>query len=247
MPMRRLLQKQLQFCWFPDPVSEIAEDSMTRARLVVVLTLLVSAAAAAYFTLLFVDNVSVAVQWRPVPPKAPVRGIIPRYDWAAVDIACFATLIPAVGMALIALGWLRVLLPHSDRGSRDFPFFAGHQSIIIATGLMGAVFGIIMVAYLPLGGEKDNIENLMVALRTALFSTLVALAWVYMIVPWVQPLMRAAYSRWATGEVEETISVEDVLRPLSEQLAILTDITHTATTQVVAMGNGAVLATDKLV
>jgi hypothetical protein len=82
---------------------------------------------------------------------------------------------------------------------------------MVSLGLMGTVWGLIMIGYLP---DLENLEltGLIGALRTALFSTLVALIWVYIVVlRIIRPAVRL-YARKTFKQSPSQISVAALQR-----------------------------------
>lgn len=158
-----------------------------------------SAALAVLSALAFVNNVSVVAAWRraftecngdaSAMPES-FCGIMPALDWTAVDYSCVSTFIPFLGFAFLAISLLR-----SMRGAKadpaTFPFFASYDRLNVALGLVGTLWGIIMIGYYDM--ETVTMSSLMSCLHTALFSTLVAVVWVYVVVhPVLVPLARSA-------------------------------------------------------
>jgi hypothetical protein len=112
-------------------------------------------------------------------------GLFPRLDLFAIDHSTVATFVPFFGFTW--LSWVSYKLFQRTKSNttmplkKEFPFFQGYNEWMVSLGLMGTVWGLIMIGYLP---NLDNLKltGLIGALRTALFSTLVALFWVYIIV-----------------------------------------------------------------
>ena len=115
------------------------------------------------------------------------QGLFSFLDWTTVDASTVTTLIPFMGFLLIWNGFLHV------RTGDEWPFFPGYDRLNIALGLLGTVWGIILVGYYP--SETISIQALMHCLHTAMFSTLVAVAWVMVIIPalirpWLQTIRK---------------------------------------------------------
>ena len=92
------------------------------------------------------------------------------------------------------------------------PFFPGYDRFNLALGLLGTIWGIILVGYYP--AEQITIAALMRCLHTAMFSTLVAVAWVMVLMPAaVLPLLLIFIFAFAVSldvnELAVGISVED--------------------------------------
>lgn len=111
-------------------------------------------------------------------------GLWPSLDWSTVDASTVTTLIPFFGFLLILHGLLRV------DGREEWPFFPGYERLNIALGLLGTIWGIILVGYYP--DDQINVTALIrCCLHTAMFSTLMAVAWVMVVLPAVvMPVMR---------------------------------------------------------
>ena len=115
------------------------------------------------------------------------QGLFSFLDWTTVDASTVTTLIPFMGFLLIWNGLLHV------RTGDEWPFFPGYDRLNIALGLLGTVWGIILVGYYP--SETISIQALMHCLHTAMFSTLAAVAWVMVIIPalirpWLQTIRK---------------------------------------------------------
>lgn len=149
--------------------------------------------------LAWINNITVSLQWDPSQIGKEYEGLFPWLDWAAVDFSTASTSIPLLGLVLIAVGVVRICRPHEGKAPRCFPFFREYNEFTIAGGLIGTVIGLIMVGYYQ--QKQIELEDLMICMRTALYSTLVALVWVFLVVIWVQPLMRRWYDRTAAGVV----------------------------------------------
>ena len=72
----------------------------------------------------------------------------------------------------------------------DFPFFRGSDQLNVALGLLGTLWGIIVIGYFKL--DTVTMADLMQCLHTALFSTLAAVVWVFLI---DRPLVRPYFTR----------------------------------------------------
>lgn len=170
--------------------------------------LAVSAAFSVLTTLAFANNLVAIVRWwraflaadgdsSAFPARA--NGFIPWLDWSAVDYSAVTTFIPALGCVSLTCALVRMA-----RGRRapvaDFPFFRGSDQLNVALGLFGTLWGIIVIGYYRL--DTVSMADLMQCLHTALFSTLTAVVWVFMI---DRPLLRPYFTR-LLGEagLEET-------------------------------------------
>ena len=148
--------------------------------------------------LAFVNNVVALVRWwtaflaaggdtTDVPAHVP--GCFAWLDWSAVDYSAVTTFIPLLGFTCMAVAAGRML-----RGRRmaagDFPFFRGSDQLNVALGLFGTLWGIIVIGYFKL--DTVQMADLMQCLHTALYSTLMAVVWVFMI---DRPLVRPFFTR----------------------------------------------------
>ena len=148
--------------------------------------------------LAFVNNVVALVRWwraflaaggdtTGVPAHAP--GCFAWLDWSAVDYSAVTTFIPFLGFTCMAVAAGRIL-----RGRRaaagDFPFFRGSDQLNVALGLFGTLWGIIVIGYFKL--DTVTMADLMQCLHTALFSTLMAVVWVFLV---DRPLVRPFFAR----------------------------------------------------
>ena len=148
--------------------------------------------------LAFVNNVVAIVRWwrafgaaggdtAGVPAHVP--GCFAWLDWSAVDYSAVTTFIPFLGFLCMTVAAGRML-----RGRRmaagDFPFFRGSDQLNVALGLFGTLWGIIVIGYFKL--DTVTMADLMQCLHTALFSTLMAVVWVFML---DRPLIRPFFTR----------------------------------------------------
>ena len=174
----------------------------------------------------FANNVAAIVRWwrgflasggdgSAIPAK--VSGVVPWLDWSVVDYSAVSTLIPALGFLSIALSLLKLLRGHRMPPG-DFPFFKGSDQLNIALGLFGTLWGIIVIGYFKL--DTVSMADLMQCLHTALFSTLVAVVWVFML---DRPLLRPYFTRLLleanlaeTDESDLSAAVERLVRRLDE-------------------------------
>jgi hypothetical protein len=141
-------------------------------------------------------------------------GPIPALDWSAVDFSTVSTFIPFFGFLMITLGFLRII--RGQKGfSEDFPFFCAYDRISVSLGLIGTLWGIIIIGYYPI--ESIKMSVLMMCLHTALFSTLIAVAWVFIVVLMIVKPFMQWWSLIVAGEQpgavgEDLISVLESLK-----------------------------------
>ena len=158
----------------------------------------VSLALSVLAGLAFINNVVAIVRWwraflaaggdtAGVP--AHVSGCFTWLDWSAVDYSAVTTFIPFLGFACMAVATGRMLRGKRMRAG-DFPFFRGSDQLNVALGLFGTLWGIIVIGYFKL--DTVTMADLMQCLHTALFSTLMAVVWVFMI---DRPLVRPYFTR----------------------------------------------------
>lgn len=118
-----------------------------------------------------------------------VEGCMGWLNWSAVDYSAVTTLIPVIGLSCCLRGLWR--LRRGDAiDEQEFPFFKGSDQLHIALGLFGTLWGIIVIGYYQL--ESVTMGDLMQCLHTALFSTLTAVVWVFLI---DRPLLRPYFQR----------------------------------------------------
>lgn len=166
------------------------------------LLLLVMFAASVVATLAFVNNVVVLVDWwrsfiaagGNSAAMEPHHGCIGWLDWSAVDYSAVTTFIPMLGFWCMTAGLYRIVRRRRVR-VEDFPFFRGSDQFNVALGLFGTLWGIIVIGYFDL--TTVSMADLMQCLHTALFSTLMAVVWVFMI---DRPLVRPLFARMLTSD-----------------------------------------------
>lgn len=160
--------------------------------------LVVCAAATVFCALAFVNNVAAIVQWwtaflaaggdsASVAAKMP--GFIPWLAWSAVDYSAVTTFIPMLGFLCMTVSLARMVAGRRMRAG-DFPFFRGSDQLNVALGLFGTLWGIIVIGYFRL--DTVTMADLMQCLHTALFSTLMAVVWVFLV---DRPLVRPYFTR----------------------------------------------------
>lgn len=182
---------------------------------------LLNAALAAAAGLAFVNNVSVVARWGRAFREAGgdaaqmperISGVMPAFDWAAVDYSCVSTFIPFFGFLLVAVGYLRIMLGRRCDAER-FPFFRSYDQLNVALGLVGTLWGIIMIGYYDM--ETVTMANLMTCLHTALFSTLVAVVWVFLVEhPVILPLARGVLAQAGLVNDDDDKALDAVLDDL---------------------------------
>ena len=156
------------------------------------------AAATAFCALAFVNNIVAIVNWwraflaaggdsSAFSAKAP--GAISWLDWTAVDYSAVTTFIPTLGFLCMTVSLARMAKGRRFRVG-DFPFFRGSDQLNVALGLFGTLWGIIVIGYFKL--DSVTMADLMQCLHTALFSTLMAVVWVFLI---DRPLVRPYFTR----------------------------------------------------
>ena len=120
---------------------------------------------------------------------AKASGLLPWLDWAVVDYSAVTTFIPMLGFLCMTLSLFRMVRGRRARVG-DFPFFRGSDQLNVALGLLGTLWGIIVIGYFKL--DTVTMADLMQCLHTALFSTLAAVVWVFLI---DRPLVRPYFTR----------------------------------------------------
>ena len=172
--------------------------------------LVLCAAATAFCALAFANNVVAIAQWwsaflaaggdsSSVAAKMP--GFIPWLTWSAVDYSAVTTFIPMLGFLCMTLALGRIVAGRRVR-AENFPFFRGSDQLNVALGLFGTLWGIIVIGYFRL--DTVTMADLMQCLHTALFSTLTAVVWVFLIDrPLVRPYFARLLERSGLAETDE--------------------------------------------
>ena len=172
--------------------------------------LVLCATATAFCALAFANNVVAIAQWwsaflaaggdsSSVAAKMP--GFIPWLTWSAVDYSAVTTFIPLLGFLCMTLALGRIVAGRRIR-AEDFPFFRGSDQLNVALGLFGTLWGIIVIGYFRL--DTVTMADLMQCLHTALFSTLTAVVWVFLIDrPLVRPYFARLLERSGLAETDE--------------------------------------------
>ena len=167
-------------------------------------------AATVFCALAFANNVVAIVQWwsafiaaggdsSSVAAKMP--GFLPWLSWSAVDYSAVTTFIPTLGFLCMTCALGRMLARRRARAG-DFPFFRGSDQLNVALGLFGTLWGIIVIGYFRL--DTVTMADLMQCLHTALFSTLMAVVWVFLVDrPLVRPYFTRLLERSGLAETDE--------------------------------------------
>jgi len=166
------------------------------------------------------NNISVSRQWNPNDAyTTEYHGSLTALDWTgikfskffdevSVDFSTATTFIPFFGLLLITVGFKKIINAKEGEQFPDyFPFFRSFNAAVIALGLIGTVWGLIMIGYGNL--ENFDLARLTNALHTSLFSTLIALVWVFILVNPVSKFMQWLWYSY-TGQ--------QVIRPTSENI-----------------------------
>ena len=174
-----------------------------------------------FAALAFFNNVVIALQWDPSTHNKVYQGPIHRLDWSAVDFSTVTTFIPFYGLLMVAIGFLRAgkgKKPCSDY----FPYTKNYNAITVNLGLIGTVWGLIMVGYYE--PKSISMMDLIYCLRTALYSTLMALVWVFLLViPIIRPLMQRWYGFVTGCRVGPSQSVKDIKAAVENLGALLNE------------------------
>jgi hypothetical protein len=174
------------------------------------LSAVIAAAGSALFGILWLNNLVSALRYHQLllsgadnlAVSALAPGLWPALDWSAVDVSTITTFIPFFGFVLILHGLLRI------RHNEEWPFFYGYDRLNIALGLIGTIWGIILVGYYP--ADQISIASLMRCLHTAMFSTLAAVLWVMVLIPAVVKPWLDAVRRAECGRITEADSFTEV-------------------------------------
>ncbi len=170
--------------------------------------------------LAFFNNCVVIVRWwraffaaggdTTIMAETKIVGCLPWLDWTAVDHSAVTTFIPMLGFFFMTLSVWRLMCGKRVRGE-DFPFFKGSDQLNVALGLFGTLWGIIVIGYFNL--DTVGMTDLMQCLHTALFSTLMAVVWVFMIDrPLVRPFFLKLLDRTGLAETDDGDLAEAVDR-----------------------------------
>lgn len=186
---------------------------------------MVVAAFAVFSTLAFINNLVAIVHWwrafaqaggdtSAIPAHA--SGCIGWLDWTAVDYSSVTTFIPFLGSIFLVRAVWRIF-KRRPMVVDDFPFFRGSDQFNIALGLFGTLWGIIVIGYFKL--DTVQMSDLMQCLHTALFSTLMAVVWVFLL---DRPLIRPFFIRLLKDEELETIERDDLAGAVEQFVTRLT-------------------------
>lgn len=207
-----------------------SDHVMMKSKISACFYLAVSFILTVFSGLVFLNNISVIIGWwvafhrfggdaAHIPYTG--SGILPWLDWSAVDYSSVATLIPFVGFFLITLGLARALSGR-EQDAEVFPFFKGYDQLNIALGLIGTLWGIIIIGYFQI--DSVTMGNLMMCLHTALFSTLIAVVWVFIVDhSMLRPLVLHVL-RHLQGREYEDENVLEVLNKLTVSAGGLCDV-----------------------
>ena len=162
--------------------------------------------------------------------EAGVCGLWPVLDWSAVDQSAATTFIPFFGFFLAWRGLVRAARGQ-ETDENCFPYFPAYDSLNIALGLIGTLWGIILIGYYQM--DTVAMGDLMQCLHTALFSTLMAVIWVYLVDrpilrPWLGRV-RARNLPAPPEDEEPDADVIAVLQRLNEEATRLGEAWQTAT------------------
>ena len=172
--------------------------------------LLVCVSATVLFALAFVNNVAAIVNWWSAfisaggdssvfAAKAP--GLFSWLDWTVVDYSAVTTFIPMLGFLCMTVSLSKMLAGRRCRAG-DFPFFRGSDQMNVALGLLGTLWGIIVIGYFKL--DTVTMADLMQCLHTALFSTLSAVVWVFLVDrPFVRPYFTRLLEETGLAETDD--------------------------------------------
>ncbi len=142
-----------------------------------------------------------------VAPTGGGKGLLHCLQWSVVDVSTVTTFIFFFGFAVTTIAlWGKI---------RDVEFFTRHDRFHIALGLVGTLWGIILIGYYPIANV--TIPSLMNCLHTAMFSTLAAIVWVMII----EPLVIFPWVRFALAGDDETIPEADPVATMQEITASL--------------------------
>ena len=187
-----------------------SSSSVVRPCKTTVFLFLACMAATVFCALAFANNVVAIVQWwsafiaaggdsSSVAAKMP--GFLPWLSWSAVDYSAVTTFIPTLGFLCMTCALGRMLARRRARAG-DFPFFRGSDQFNVALGLFGTLWGIIVIGYFRL--DTVTMADLMQCLHTALFSTLMAVVWVFLVDrPLVRPYFTRLLERSGLAETDE--------------------------------------------
>jgi biopolymer transport protein ExbB/TolQ len=202
----------------------LKDKNMKKVFLIFVFSL----SGALFATLAFINNIfAVANWWRAFlasggngeAVSAKASGYFAFLDWSVVDYSAVTTLIPTIGLWFMTFGAWRILRKrHISPG--NFPFFKGSDQLHIALGLFGTLWGIIVIGFYNL--DTVGMPDLMQCLHTALFSTLMAVVWVFMI---DRPIVRPFFTKLLVSTGLEKKDDSDLATAVDRLIARLNDAT----------------------
>ena len=200
---------------------------MNSSRIKASILLVIFAALTVFAGLAFIDNIDVIVKyWRDfnavggdsTKMAKEYAGIIPALDWTTVDYSAVTTFIPFFGFLFATIGCMRILFKKKIHRSDSFPFFPYTDLLNISLGLIGTLWGIIVIGYYDM--STIEIDILIECLHTALFSTLMAVVWVYLIDhPVIRPLMRSCINVQQIETDEDEKDVIEIIDDLRRRAA----------------------------
>ena len=131
----------------------------------------------------WINNLVIAAKWYTAMSNGKlltdISGPFPFFDFACVDMSGISTFIPFFGFLLVTIGVLKI--KRKQTISEAFPFFQAYDRLTIALGLIGTLWGIILIGYYPSG--TVDLDSLMRCLHTSLYSTLISVGWVFIFLP----------------------------------------------------------------
>ena len=120
-----------------------------------------------------------------------------------MDYSTVATFVVFFWSIFIMIGFWRIYSAEKNTKIRPpvhFPFFKTYNPFNVILGLIGTVWGLIMIGYY----QKPGVEDLVKCLNTALYSTLIALIWVYFVSKPISLLMRSWYCSVSGATLSDT-------------------------------------------
>jgi hypothetical protein len=124
-------------------------------------------------------------------PKEQTKRPKLRFVSMAVDHSTVTTFIPMITSLLLCLVFMKIAFTKEGTPVPAFFIFSRKMDeIIVGLGLIGTVWGLILIGY---GGNDVKMKDLIGCLNTALFSTFIALIWVFIIKPIVEPTVISFY------------------------------------------------------
>lgn len=133
-------------------------------------------------------------------------GLVSWLNWTFVDISTVSTFVPFLGFLLIFIGFCRIL--GNRKVSGCFPFYKDYHRMMVILGLCGTFWGIIMLGYYPPG--TVDMSALMLCVHTALYSTLIAVLWVFLIAGPAGDAMQWWYKKVTGRPIGEEIDISSL-------------------------------------